>query len=215
MSDFAAELALATDAARGAGAIQLDRYERLERIVHKGPRDVVTEVAGEGTDVVLSTGPLVRGPWTAEYDESVLAATLDFSQEISGPLRAFGRARWADGTGDLPYEQVDAALGLGWRFVPSTELRAEARVLKLGRTLGRLEWRQEDDRMHVRAGAAAPFKKLVVDAVGRDLTGLEFAEGIPGSIGGGGVSYERRQIMNCSSPYSASVAALSLPCSAP
>ena len=39
--------------------------------------------------------------------------------------------------------------------------------------------------MHVRAGAAAPFKKLVVDAAGRDLTGLEFAEGIPGSIGGG------------------------------
>jgi UDP-N-acetylmuramate dehydrogenase len=38
---------------------------------------------------------------------------------------------------------------------------------------------------HVRAGAAASFKKLVLDAAARGLTGLEFAEGIPGSIGGG------------------------------
>ena len=36
-----------------------------------------------------------------------------------------------------------------------------------------------------------------------------------GSMGGGGVSYERRQSMNCSSPNSARVAALSLPCRAP
>ena len=41
---YDAELALAIDAARRAGAIQLDRYERLERIEHKGERDVVTEV---------------------------------------------------------------------------------------------------------------------------------------------------------------------------
>ena len=44
VADHAAELALAVDAARRAGAIQLEHYERLERIVHKGPRDVVTEV---------------------------------------------------------------------------------------------------------------------------------------------------------------------------
>ncbi|HEY8167117.1 MAG TPA: inositol monophosphatase family protein [Candidatus Limnocylindrales bacterium] len=44
MTTHAAELDLAVGAARGAGAIQLERYERLERIVHKGPRDVVTEV---------------------------------------------------------------------------------------------------------------------------------------------------------------------------
>ena len=33
--------------------------------------------------------------------------------------------------------------------------------------------------------------------------------------GGGGTSKLRRQVMNCSSPNSASVCALSLPCSAP
>ena len=38
------ELAVATEAARRAGRLQMERYERLERIVHKGERDVVTEV---------------------------------------------------------------------------------------------------------------------------------------------------------------------------
>ena len=39
-----AELAIATDAARHAGRLQMERYERLERIVHKAEHDVVTEV---------------------------------------------------------------------------------------------------------------------------------------------------------------------------
>lgn len=37
-------MALATDAARRAGRLQMERYERLERIVHKAEHDVVTEV---------------------------------------------------------------------------------------------------------------------------------------------------------------------------
>ena len=41
---FGAELELAIDLAHQAGAIQMDRYERLEAIRAKGPRDVVTEV---------------------------------------------------------------------------------------------------------------------------------------------------------------------------
>ncbi len=58
-------------------------------------------------------------------------------------------------------------------------------VVKLGRPLGVFEWAAEGTVWRVRAGAAAPFKKLVVEAARRGLTGLEFAEGIPGSIGGG------------------------------
>ena len=38
------ELAVASDAARRAGRLQMERYERLERIVHKSAHDVVTEV---------------------------------------------------------------------------------------------------------------------------------------------------------------------------
>lgn len=58
-------------------------------------------------------------------------------------------------------------------------------VVKLGRGLGQLDWAATPDGMSVRAGAAAPFKKLVLESVSRQLAGLEFAEGIPGSIGGG------------------------------
>ena len=38
------ELSVAVDAARQAGQLQVERYERVERIVHKSERDVVTEV---------------------------------------------------------------------------------------------------------------------------------------------------------------------------
>ncbi|HTW87250.1 MAG TPA: UDP-N-acetylmuramate dehydrogenase [Candidatus Binataceae bacterium] len=41
------------------------------------------------------------------------------------------------------------------------------------------------DGMQVRAGAAAQFGALVEHAVARGLGGLEFGEGIPGSVGGG------------------------------
>ncbi len=37
-------LAVACEAARAAGRIQVEHYERLERVEHKGARDVVTEV---------------------------------------------------------------------------------------------------------------------------------------------------------------------------
>ena len=38
------ELSIAVEAARQAGRLQMERYERLERIVHKSEHDVVTEV---------------------------------------------------------------------------------------------------------------------------------------------------------------------------
>jgi myo-inositol-1(or 4)-monophosphatase len=41
---FGPELDLAIDLAHQAGRIQMERYERLEQIQAKGPRDVVTEV---------------------------------------------------------------------------------------------------------------------------------------------------------------------------
>jgi len=41
--DLSRESEVAIAAARAAGAIQLERYERLERIVHKSEKDVVTE----------------------------------------------------------------------------------------------------------------------------------------------------------------------------
>ena len=58
-------------------------------------------------------------------------------------------------------------------------------VVHLGRGFHFIEWTESGDRAHVRAGASVPFKKLVYDAVERGFAGLEFGEGIPGSLGGG------------------------------
>lgn len=58
-------------------------------------------------------------------------------------------------------------------------------VMHLGRAFATREWQPNGERVHVRAGAACPLKKLVREAVSRDLGGLEFAEGIPGTVGGG------------------------------
>jgi fructose-1,6-bisphosphatase/inositol monophosphatase family enzyme len=50
-----AELAVAVDAARRAGRLQMERYERLERIVHKSEHDVVTEVDTLSEQMIVST----------------------------------------------------------------------------------------------------------------------------------------------------------------
>jgi myo-inositol-1(or 4)-monophosphatase len=50
-----AELSIAIDAARLAGRLQMERYERLERIVHKTEFDVVTEVDEMSEELIIST----------------------------------------------------------------------------------------------------------------------------------------------------------------
>jgi len=78
-----------------------------------------------------------------------------------------------------------AVLGIGTNVLVA-DRGVRGIVVKLGRALGRFDWQPAAaGGWHVRAGAAAPFKKLVTEAASRGVSGLEFAEGIPGSIGGG------------------------------
>jgi UDP-N-acetylmuramate dehydrogenase len=58
-------------------------------------------------------------------------------------------------------------------------------VVHPGPGLSFIEWRESGDEAEVRAGAALAFKKVVAAAVRRGYAGLEFGEGIPGSLGGG------------------------------
>jgi myo-inositol-1(or 4)-monophosphatase len=51
---YAAELATAVSAARQAGRLQVERYERLESIVHKSAFDVVTEVDEMSEQLIIS-----------------------------------------------------------------------------------------------------------------------------------------------------------------
>ncbi len=58
-------------------------------------------------------------------------------------------------------------------------------TIKLGRNFAGSRWAIAEDGARVRVGAATNFKKFVGETLDRGFTGLEFAEGIPGTIGGG------------------------------
>ena len=59
-------------------------------------------------------------------------------------------------------------------------------TVKLGRSFTRTEWIAEDAAgADVVAGAAANFKRVVLEISERGHRGVEFGEGIPGTIGGG------------------------------
>jgi UDP-N-acetylmuramate dehydrogenase len=57
-------------------------------------------------------------------------------------------------------------------------------VVKLGRGFASLAWEPTDGGTRVRAGAAVQLGQLARAAVARGLGGLEYAEGIPGTVGG-------------------------------
>lgn len=61
-------------------------------------------------------------------------------------------------------------------------------VVKLGKSFDFVEWDLDDLDVRgarLRVGAAVPLKRLVHQTVAAGLAGLEFAEGIPGTVGGG------------------------------
>ncbi|MGH7794737.1 MAG: UDP-N-acetylmuramate dehydrogenase [Candidatus Binatia bacterium] len=57
-------------------------------------------------------------------------------------------------------------------------------VIRLAGEFKRLEWREENAGVHARVGAAYAVTQLVREAARKGYTGLEFAEGIPGTVGG-------------------------------
>ncbi|HEY2523896.1 MAG TPA: UDP-N-acetylmuramate dehydrogenase [Candidatus Binataceae bacterium] len=78
-------------------------------------------------------------------------------------------------------ERVPAfCLGAGTNLLVS-DRGVRGLVIHLGEGFTNLEF----EGVKVRAGAAAQFGALVLEAVERGLKGLEFGEGIPGSVGGG------------------------------
>lgn len=57
-------------------------------------------------------------------------------------------------------------------------------VVRLGDDFKRVAWREEGGAALVEVGAACAMTQLVREAARKGLGGLEFAEGIPGSVGG-------------------------------
>jgi UDP-N-acetylmuramate dehydrogenase len=88
-------------------------------------------------------------------------------------LRAAMSAAWR--------ERIPAfCLGLGTNLLVS-DRGIRGLVLRLGEGLAEMKF----NGTTARVGAAGRFGRLVEEAVARGLAGLEFGEGIPGSVGGG------------------------------
>jgi myo-inositol-1(or 4)-monophosphatase len=112
---FGAELELAIDLAHQAGRIQMERYERLERIQAKGPRDVVTEVDHLCEDLVMRA-VRTRYPGDLFYAEEIgeVAAAESSSGRvwIVDPLD--GTINYANG---IPFFCISIGLVSGGRPV--------------------------------------------------------------------------------------------------
>ena len=106
---FGSELALAIELSHKAGQIQMDRYERLERIEAKGPRDVVTEV-DHLCEALVMNSVRERYPNDAFYAEEIgeVAAAGDGESDrvwIVDPLD--GTVNYANG---IPFFCISIAL---------------------------------------------------------------------------------------------------------
>jgi myo-inositol-1(or 4)-monophosphatase len=118
---FGPELSLAIDLAHRAGRIQMERYERLEDIRAKGPRDVVTEVDHLCEALVMDA---VRDRYPADdfYAEEIgeVAARDPSAAPGSRPERVWivdpldGTVNYANG---IPFFCVSIALAAGGRPV--------------------------------------------------------------------------------------------------
>ena len=57
-------------------------------------------------------------------------------------------------------------------------------VIHLAGEFKQAQWREEDETARLNVGAACAVAQLVRQAARKGYSGLEFAEGIPGSVGG-------------------------------
>jgi UDP-N-acetylmuramate dehydrogenase len=147
-----------------------------------------TEAAGTvtGMDANVRSSLAARFADRVRFDEPLARHT---SFRIGGPVDAWVEAEeLADLAAVFAIASAAKApvitLGTGTNVLVS-DRGVRGIAVHLGRGFQFVEWTERDDAADLRAGAAVPFKKLVYDAVERGFEGLEFGEGIPGSIGGG------------------------------
>ncbi|TAK06170.1 UDP-N-acetylmuramate dehydrogenase [bacterium] len=74
-------------------------------------------------------------------------------------------------------------LGKGSNVLVS-DLGVRGAVLRLDGEFKQIEWREKEGNVLVTVGAAYPVTQLVRAVARKGYSGLEFAEGIPGSVGG-------------------------------
>ena len=135
---------------------------------------LVAALGGPGTEGLAARAPLGRytsfrigGPADLLYkppSAQALAGALGAAARFSIPVTLLG-----GGTNVLVSDQGVRGL-----------------VLRLGKVFDYLDWgKEERGHVAVEAGASTPLVRLVRESVARGLAGIEFAAGIPGSVGGG------------------------------
>ena len=106
------------------------------------------------------------------------------SYRIGGPADLLARPDTVDELGIVLREASAAGVGVTLLGGGSNVLIGDGGmrgvVVKLGRGFRRVEWKPDG----VRAGAAVQLGRLARESAARGLTGLEHAEGIPGTVGG-------------------------------
>lgn len=172
--DLQPELAFAETVARQAGALLKDRYERVQRIRHKSPRDVVTEVDFASERLVIDA---IRNAFP---DDAILAEESGHVRRRRGAGPASGRS-WVldplDGT-------VNYANGIPFFCVSLALVGADGPLV--GVVLDPLR----DDCFAASAGGAATLNGKRVKVSSKDkLSDFVVSLAI---IGRGGLSRERR-----------------------
>ncbi|MGH7875172.1 MAG: UDP-N-acetylmuramate dehydrogenase [Candidatus Binatia bacterium] len=110
------------------------------------------------------------------------------SMKIGGPADWFvdveNQAALAQLLALLSQQRTDFCLLGNGSNVLISDLGVRGVVIRLSGEFKRAEWRGEGDVAGVQVGAAKAITQLVREASRRGYAGLEFAEGIPGTVGG-------------------------------
>ena len=172
--DLRAELAFTLEVARRAGALLTDRYERVQRIRHKSPRDVVTEVDFASERLVIDA---IR----AEFPGDAILAEESGHHRRRGRVLAGGGRSWVldplDGT-------VNYANGIPFFCVSLALVGADGPLV--GVVLDPLR----DDCYAATAGGPATLNGKPVTVSAKDQLS-DFVVSLA-LIGRGGLSRERR-----------------------
>lgn len=114
----------------------------------------------------------------ARYTSMKVGGPADFFIEVENAAALTGVLRTLN-----RYRTSFFLLGNGSNVLIS-DRGVRGAVIHLAGAFKQLEWRQEDEIVWVRVGAAFAVTQLVREAARKGCGGLEFAEGIPGTIGG-------------------------------
>jgi UDP-N-acetylmuramate dehydrogenase len=110
------------------------------------------------------------------------------SMKIGGPADYFVEVTRAAALADLlralGRNGVDFYLLGNGSNVLISDRGVRGAVIRLGGEFKTVEWRDAADGVRVNAGAACAVTQLVREAARKGCAGLEFAEGIPGTVGG-------------------------------